>query len=205
MKTTWTRWLPGLIVITMLIGTLAGAADKSAAGRGLGAAVYNGDGELVRPEGFRQWVFLGAPLTPNGLNNGEAAFPEFHHVYVNPDAFAIYQRTGEFPDGTVIAKELVLLNKGDFEDGSSLAPSGRGYFADRYHGMDVMVKDSQRYAATNDWGFFNFGHHAPPYAASAEALPNEACAACHTANAHNDMVFANFYPILAELGSDHVK
>ena len=27
-------------------------------------------------------------------------------MYVNPDAFAVYQRTGEFPDGTVITKEL---------------------------------------------------------------------------------------------------
>ena len=89
----------------------------------IGAAVFNNQGELLTPEGFREWVFLGAPLTPHGLNNGKAGFPEFHHVYVNPDAYAVYERTGVFPEGTVIAKELVLLKKGDYKDGSLNAPS----------------------------------------------------------------------------------
>ena len=40
--------------------------------------------ETSIPNGFREWVFLGAPLTPNGLNGGEAGFPEFHHVYIEP-------------------------------------------------------------------------------------------------------------------------
>ena len=164
----------------------------------IGAAVFNANGELVQPvpEVFRKWVFVGAPLTPNGLNDGKAGFPEYHHVYINPDAFTVYKQTGEFPEGTVIAKELVLLKKADYEDGSSNAPSGRGYFAGQYNGMDVMVKDSRRFQETNGWGFFNFGHHAPPYAASAKAAPASSCASCHQANAQKDMVFTQFYPIL---------
>lgn len=162
----------------------------------IGAPVFNAQGELAQPENYRQWVFIGAPLTPNALNNGEAAFPEVHHVYVNPDAYAVYQQAGVFPKGTVIAKELVLLQKADHKDGSKNAPSGRGFFADEFHGMDVMVKDSSRFTKTNGWGFFNFGHHAPPYQQSAKAAPTNACAACHIANAHEDMIFTNYYPIL---------
>ena len=163
---------------------------------GIGAAVFDAKGDLVLPEGFRQWVFIGAPLTPNALNKGGAAFPEFHYVYVNPDAFAVYQRTGTFPDGTVVAKELVLLKPGEHPDGSSDAPSGRGYFADKYNGMDVMVKDSKRFSATSGWGFFNFGHHAPPYSETSTAAPAASCATCHQANAQKDMLFTQFYPIL---------
>jgi hypothetical protein len=162
-------------------GLLAGgvaAADGSAA---IGAATFNDQG---------------APLTPHGLNNGKAGFPEYHHVYVNPDAFAVYQRTGTFPDGTVIAKELVLLQKGDFKDGSKKAPSGRGYFAGEFQGMDVMVKDTTRFKATNGWGFFNFGHHAPPYIESARAASADSCASCHSANAGKGMVFKTYYPVL---------
>jgi len=46
--------------------------------------VYDSQGRLKLPDPtvFRKWVFLGAPTTPNGLNNGKANFPEFHHVYV---------------------------------------------------------------------------------------------------------------------------
>ena len=45
-------------------------------------AVYDADGRLKLPTGYRRWVFVGAPLTPNGLNHGEAHFLEYHHVYV---------------------------------------------------------------------------------------------------------------------------
>lgn len=182
----------GLFAAGLLTAAMA-TADNSDS---IGAAEFNRDGELKLPQGYRQWVFIGAPLTPHGLNNGKAGFPEYHHVYVNPDAFDIYKRTGTFPEGTVIAKELVLLKKGNHNDGSFDAPSGRGYFADKYNGMDVMVKDSKRFSKTNGWGFFNFGHHAPPYLTKAAAAPQNNCASCHAANAEKDMVFSQFYPIL---------
>lgn len=175
---------------------IVGAAFSASDGSAIGSAVFNKADELVLPEGFREWVFIGAPLTPHGLNNGKAGFPEYHHVYVNPDAFAVYQRTGAFPDGTVIAKELVLLQKGDFSDGSKNAPSGRGFFAGGFNGMDVMVKDSKRFKDSNGWGFFNFGHHAPPYLKTAGAAPSESCAGCHAANAGKGMVFKAYYPVL---------
>ncbi len=162
----------------------------------IGAAVFNKKGDLLLPKGYREWVFIGAPLTPHGLNDGKAGFPEFHHVYVNPDAYAVYRQTGAFPEGTVIVKELVLLQKGDYPDGSKLAPSGRGYFAGEFQGMDVMVKDSLRYPSANGWGFFNFGHHAPPYTSSAKAAPAESCSGCHVTNAGKDMVFKAYYPVL---------
>jgi hypothetical protein len=162
-----------------------------------GAVIQEGNVTTI-PEGFRHWIFLGAPLTPNGLNGGAAGFPEFHHVYIHPDALAEFQRTGVFPEGTTIVKELVLMHEGDYEDGSREEPSGRGFFAESFAGIDMMVKDSERFAETNGWGFFNFGHHEPPYASEATAAPNEECAFCHTANATTEMVFGQFYPILGQ-------
>ena len=35
------------------------------------AAVFDAEGKMKLPTGFRSWVFLGSPLTPNGLNNGK--------------------------------------------------------------------------------------------------------------------------------------
>jgi len=159
-------------------------------------AKFNAAGETSIPENFREWVFIGAPLTPNGLNGGAAGFPEFHHVYIEPAAYEEYKKTGHFPEGTTIVKELVLMHEGEYEDGSRDEPSGRGFFAKSFHGIDMMVKDSKRFPEGNGWGFFNFGHHAPPYAASAAAAPAESCSGCHQANATKDMVFTKFYPIL---------
>lgn len=190
------RLIFGAAGAALALAALAGG-DPAEAQMTHGPGVADAAGEVALPDGFREWVFLGAPLTPHGLNDGAAGFPEFHHVYVEPGAWADYKRSGVWPEGTVIVKELVLLQPGEYPDGSRDEPSGRGFFADRVAGIDMMVKDSARYAETSGWGFFNYGHHEPPYAARAAAAPAEDCAACHEANAHEDMVFARFYPILS--------
>src|SRR5215471_18884143 len=92
------------------------------------AAVFTSDGKLQIPTGFRRWVFVGAPLTPNGLNGGKANFPEFHNVYIQAQNVEAYMKTGQFPEGTVIVKELTRLLNPTFPDGSRTEPSGRGFF-----------------------------------------------------------------------------
>ena len=157
---------------------------------------WTADGDLILPENFRQWIFLGSPLTPNALNNGQAGFPEYHNVYVRPEALDIYRRTGTWPEGTIMLKELQLTQDAIYPDGSRDEASGRGFFPGALNGIDISVKDSVRFKDSKGWGFFNFGHHAPPYAKEAKAQPVEACAGCHMGNP-NGMVFSQFYaPIL---------
>ena len=168
------------------------SADTSAAW----GPKWTAGGELLLPEAYHEWIYLGSPLTPNALNGGNAPFPEYHNVYVQPEAYRAYRQTGEFPEGTILLKELQLTRPATNDDGSSVEVSGRGFFPAALNGIDISVKDSKRFEDTNGWGFFNFGHHAPPYAKSAAALPADACANCHIANADN-MVFKKFYrPIL---------
>lgn len=166
--------------------------------------VWTKEGDLAQPKDFRRWVFIGAPLTPHGLNGGKANFPEFHNVYVQPKAFQHYRDHGVWPEGTMMAKELQLTDiegkDGVQEDGSRFESSGRGYFPGKVNGMDVSVKDSTRFSESKNWGYFNFGHHAEPYAASAKAQPIAACAGCHIANASEDMVYMDIYrPIVNPL------
>ncbi len=163
--------------------------------------VWDKDDKLFQPKDFREWVFIGAPLTPNGLNDGKANFPEFHNVYVQPAAFKAYRATGKWPEGTMMVKELQLVGgKAEFSDGSRYEPSGRGYFPGAVNGLDVAVKDSKRFKESNNWGYFNFNHSAPPYLASTGAKPIGECAGCHIANADEDMVYVSLYkPILDPL------
>jgi len=96
-------------------------------------------------------------------------------------------------------KELVLAQSGPYTDGSIDSASGRGYFPSALQGIDVMVKDSKRFGDTNDWGFFTFGHKAPPYPPSAKLMPAAECASCHIAHvAKTDMVWVQYYPLLRE-------
>ncbi len=191
-----------LLVVILAVGVVAVSSlprntSSIAADTQHSTAVFDSDGKLKLPTGYRRWVFVGAPLTPDGLNNGKAGFPEYHHVYVEEKNLDVYLKTGSFPEGTVIVKELTRVLNPTFPDGSRTEPSGRGYFNGEFNGMDVTVKDSKRFANTNGWGFFNFGHHPLPYAESAKEASAAECAGCHAAFvAKTDMTWVQFYPIL---------
>jgi hypothetical protein len=150
------------------------------------------------PKNYREWVYVGSPLTPNALNDGKANFPEFHNVYIEPGSFEIYKKTGVFPEGTIFYKELQLTQKQENPDGSRTEPSGRGYFPGALNGADVTVKDSKRFAASHGWGYFNF-HHYEPKAPTAKVRPKAECAYCHIASAKRDDVWTQFYRILDEV------
>lgn len=163
-------------------------------------AKFNTAGEMIRPAGWREWVFVGSPLTPNSLNGGAAPFPEFHSVYIDPESWAHWKKTGKFREGTMFAKELTLV-------GETKATSGNGFFNGDLQGFEIAHKDSSRYSKETDgWAYYSFGHHAEPYADSVAAMPTAACAACHTAAAADDMVFTQYYPILrVAKGAGHKK
>jgi hypothetical protein len=175
------------------------------------SVVFNADGAVQVPTGFRKWVFVGAPLTPEGLNDGKyncnadgmnctkSNFPEYHHVYIEQKNVDAYLKTGDFPEGTVIVKELTRVLNPTFPDSSRKEPSGRGYFNGAYNGIDMSIKDSKRFAKTNGWGFFTFGHHPMPYEKTSAERPVAECAGCHIANvAATDMTYIQFYPLLRD-------
>jgi Cytochrome P460 len=140
-------------------------------------------------------VYVGSPLTPNALNGGKAGFPEYHNVYIEPGSYEIYKQTNQFPEGTILFKELQLTLPGQNSDGSRAEPSGRGYFPGPFNGADVTVKDSKRYADTGGWGYYNFNHFEPK-APTAKAKAMNECAYCHIASAKKDDVWTQFYPLL---------
>ena len=182
-------------VSSAIVASTAFAADGDLPARKRYLPEYTKSGELKLPKNFHEWVYVGSPLTPNGLNGGKANFPEFHNVYIEPGSYEIYKKTGEFPEGTIFFKELQLVLPGDQPNGSRSEPSGRGYFPGKLNGADVTVKDSKRFADTGGWGYFNFNHHEPK-APTATAKPKAECAFCHIASAKKDDVWTQFYPLL---------
>lgn len=164
---------------------------------------FDAQGRLVRPTGWREWPYMGTPLTPNGLNPPEAPFPEFHNVYMDPVSWEQYKRTGEFRDGMVLVKELVRVRTQPntrASDGSSTEVSGQGYFMGEFSGLEVAMKDTRRFAdQPGHWAYFTFGHvPQAQYAPVTAAMPAAACNACHAANAGRDFVFTQFYPVMRD-------
>ncbi|MGR3622605.1 cytochrome P460 family protein [Pseudophaeobacter sp.] len=191
------KYLPTFAVITTLSLTAGWSLTQDSDIQG---AQFNAAGKVLQPVGYRKWVFVGAPLTPNALNGGEAPFPEFHNVYVEPTAFAAFEATGTWPEGTQIAKELTMVQTDDSTDeetGANAQVSGVGYFQGEFVGLELLIKDNQRFPQEpGGWAFFSFGHGGEPYAETASAFPTDSCNACHADNAETDFVFTQFYPVL---------
>ena len=178
-----------LAAISTSVMLLSWALFASSALAGEKTAKFDPDGALIQPEGYRQWIYVGTPLTPNDMNGGKAPFPEFHNVYIEPGSYAVYQKTGKFPDGTMLVKELVSV-------GSKSAPSGEGYFMGEFIGLEVTYKDSKRYPKEpGNWVYFSYGH-SYPLKKKAMAQPTATCNACHQAAAAEDWVFTQYYPVL---------
>lgn len=149
------------------------------------------NGQLERPTGYREWIYVGTPVTPNDMNDGKAAFPEFHNVYIDRQSWAHWKITGDFREGTIIIKELISV-------GSKAAPSGNGYFMGDFLGLEATIKSKKYFPnEPGNWAYFSFS--TPDHkslAQTANAMPTAACNSCHAASAAEDFVFTQYYPIL---------
>ncbi|MFT7461106.1 MAG: hypothetical protein ACI909_003800, partial [Planctomycetota bacterium] len=145
-----------------------------------------------RPTGYREWVYVGTPVTPNDMNNGKAAFPEHHNVYIDPVSWAQWKKTGTFRDGTILVKELVSV-------GSKAAVSGQGYFQGEFIGLEATIKSKAEFPdEPGNWAYFSFsGAKHKTLTETATAFPQAACNACHKAAAGDDFVFTQYYPVLS--------
>lgn len=149
------------------------------------------NGELERPTGYREWVYVGTPVTPNDMNDGKAAFPEHHNVYIDPKSWSHWKKTGEFRDGTILIKELVSV-------GSKAAVSGNGYFQGEFIGLEATIKSKKHFPdEPGNWSYFSFS--TPDHktlTSSAKPFPTASCNGCHAGAAADDWVFTQYYPVL---------
>jgi hypothetical protein len=149
------------------------------------------DGELERPTGYREWVYVGTPVTPNDMNDGKAAFPEHHNVYIDPESWAHWKETGEFREGTILMKELVSV-------GSKAAVSGNGYFQGEFIGLEATIKSAKHFPdEPGNWAYYSFStEDHKTLKPAAKAFPAASCNGCHAAAAADDWVFTQYYPVL---------
>lgn len=186
-KKTLLGGIASILVSIALASPVIASDAHHAHGKDHNFGHFTKDNLLLTPKDYREWIFVGAPVTPKDMNDGKPAFPEFHNVYIDPTSWNHWKKTGEFRDGTVIVKELTSV-------GSKEAASGNGYFPGEFNGIAAMVKDSKRFSdKPGNWAFFGF----ESYDAKQGILQaDDACAACHKANAAQDMVFTQYYPVL---------
>jgi tetratricopeptide (TPR) repeat protein len=169
--------LPALIVATML-----GAAPVKP------AAQFEGKDTLLRPEGYREWVFVGSSL---GLRYEEGKKQpeqlEYKNVYIDPAAYRAYKKTGAFPQGTVLVLETAAGEE-------KKEPGLRGSFQKEFTRLSAAVKDKDRFV--EGWAYFSFSDGPGKTKNKAQPAKKSACYDCHREKGAEDNVFTQFYPVL---------
>jgi hypothetical protein len=128
------------------------------------------------PEGYRQWELI-APSHEDGN------FNELRGILGNAVAVKAYRDgTLPFPDGAMFAK--LAWKRVPSEEFSGAFVPGHATT------VQIMVKDSKRYASTGGWGFGRFID-----GRAVDRAQHETCFGCHQANVkEHDYVFTRFAP-----------
>lgn len=187
MKTA--KRLAALAAVALFLA--AGMASGETAGRAYADGVVSTGGAIRVPDDFRtRYVMLGAWSVVGDADTGGAT--GLHVVYAPPAAVDAYRRTGRFPDGAVLVKELFNGRTRDLTTGRATAAADTaGYF--------VMVKDTQgRFAGSplwgDGWGWSFFKAENTERTVSTDYKAD--CLGCHEPARASDIVYDDAYPVL---------
>jgi len=167
----------------------AAGASKPA----FGNPEFTADGKLVRPEGYREWIFLSSGY---GMSYSQKASDDqdhlmFTNVFVPPADYDYFLSHGTWPEKTM----FVLEEYGSQSKGSI---STHGHFQTELMGLDVEVKDVSRFP--DKWAYFGFD--AKQSSSTAMSPGKNECWKCHDQNAAVEHSFVQFYPALLQIAKE---
>jgi hypothetical protein len=169
-----------LFAVVMVVSVVAGIVPRSQQANGQLPPVL---GNKI-PPGYRDWRLISVARERGDLDDIRAKLG-------NDVAIEAY-RAGKlpFPDGTIIARlawsyvpsEVNNRAFGRFQSFVAGQPKEK-------EGVQFMVKDSKKYAATGGWGYAQFNDGKP-----GNVAVQSSCLVCHTAVKDRDFVFTNYAP-----------
>ena len=121
----------GPALVALITALVVVAQDAKPSLDGMATPTYTADGDLILPEAYRTWIFVGASL---GLSYSEGAAERegpgtFTNVYIQPEAYRYFMQTGEFPEGTMLPMDI-------YRPGSRESINQAGYFEKDFLGME---------------------------------------------------------------------
>jgi hypothetical protein len=176
--------ISGVVAVTAVVAhseseTAAAASDPQ-------ALLYVPDADYRR-----DWALLGSFSVL--ADDPEAGAKEFHVVYTLPENVDAYRKTGAFPDGAILVKDV-------FATGTEALTTGTASYANTLIGRFVMVKDQgDKYAGTSPlwgdgWGWAFYEGAETRKTVSTDY--KEDCLGCHEPVRNQDLLHIQGYPIL---------
>jgi hypothetical protein len=147
-------------------------------------------GNISLPQGYKQtWAHLGSWAVAKKQGTD---IHEMHDVYTPRETITAYNKTGKFPDGAVLVKE-VRNSKSD------RMTTGHSAWSTDIKIWFVMIKDQQERFENNDhwgdgWGWALFEAKDPKKNVSVSY--DSTCLSCHVPAEDTDWIYVNGYPDL---------
>lgn len=171
-----------IVVVLVAVLALAVVVDSMV------SALAEGEGESAPvfgvgiPAGYRDWRLISVAHEEGDLNDLRA-------ILGNDTAIRAY-REGKlpYPDGTIIAR--LAWRYVPSEENNKVFGRPQSFVAGTpVNGVQFMIKDSKRYAASGGWGFAQFNDGKP-----ADEAVHKTCFACHEPAKARDFVFTRYAP-----------
>lgn len=143
----------------------------------------------------QEWVLLGSYSVL--ADDPAAGAKQLHVVYAAPATVAAYRRTGAFPDGAVLVKDVFATQTEDLTTGTVS-------YANILVGRFVMVKDADdTYAGSSllwgdgwGWAFYEGAERERTVTTDYR----QDCLGCHEPARDQDLVYIQGYPVLKDAG-----
>ena len=181
-----------VIAVCAVIGfaALAGFAASPVIAQETFSPYVDSKGNIAFPKSFRtNMVHLGSWFVPEGGASG------FHDVYTEKTTVEAYRKTGKFPDGATLVKELRAAKSRDYTTGK-----GVNYATGGLKQWFVMIKDAKgRFPGNALWGDgWGWALYKPDDRGKNIAANYKTdCLGCHVPVKHKDWVYTEAYPTLS--------
>ena len=171
-----------MFVLATVAGVVAFTVPVSRNADEEAAPIYG----VTIPSGYRDWKMIAVDHLVTGKVD------QLRAQLGNEIAIKAFKEgTVPFPDGTIIV--ALHWNRVPSEDNNKVLagpfPGAQSFVVGSPVNMQVMVKDSKKYAATGGWGFADFKDGKP----ASEAL-HRTCFPCHEPARDRDFVFTRYAP-----------
>jgi hypothetical protein len=166
-----------LVVTAAAVGVAISLAHATGQPTEAASPIYG----VTIPREYRDWRLI-------SVTHEEGNFNQLRAQLGNDVAIKAYREgTLPFPDGAIIVAQH--WNRVPSDEDNKVFGRAQAFVAGSPVNMQVMVKDSKKYAATGGWGFGDFKEGRP-----SDEAAHEACFSCHQPAKDHDFVFTRYAP-----------
>lgn len=175
--------LTRIVAVVAVAAVVASSAPASGHTDDAASPIYG----VTIPPGYRDWKMIAvAQLKTDKVDQVRAQLGNEIAIKAHKEGKV------PFPDGAIIVALhwTRVSSEGNNKVLAGPFPGAQSFVAGSRVNMQVMVKDSKKYAATGGWGFGHFNKDGTPGADAAM----KTCYPCHAQETARDLVFTQYAP-----------